>query len=73
MCVFAPACVPVPEHVGVYMRVRVCLALLIQHATRMRHIATSSVASLAPSYFSRVSHTRCDFRKKKLLYIKCVF
>ena len=40
------------------------LALLVQHATRMRHIVTSFVASLAPPYFSTFSHKRHDFREK---------
>jgi hypothetical protein len=39
-------------------------ALLIQHATRMRHIATTFVAPLVPQYFSTLSHKRHDFRKK---------
>ena len=47
-------------------------ALLIQHATRMRHIVTSIVAPRSPPYFSTLSHKRYDFRKK-LLNIKCVF
>jgi hypothetical protein len=54
-------------------RVDARVALLIRHATRMRHIVSSFVASLAPSYFSTLSHKRHDFRKKKkLLNIKCV-
>jgi hypothetical protein len=49
------------------------VALLILHAKRMRHIKASFVASLAPSYFSTLFHKMHDFRKKKLLNIKCVF
>ena len=48
------------------------VALLIQHATRMRHVVTPSVASLAPLYFSTLSHKRCDFRKKVIEHKMCV-
>jgi hypothetical protein len=50
----------------------VSVALVIQHAKRMRHIILSSVARIALPYFSTLSHKRYDFRKK-LLNIKCVF
>ena len=40
------------------------VAFLIQHATRMYHIALSFVASLAPPNFSTLSHKRHDFREK---------
>jgi hypothetical protein len=52
---------------------RVSVDLVIQHAKRMRHIIFSSVASLAAPYFFTLSHKRYDFRKKKLLNIKCDF
>jgi hypothetical protein len=68
-------------HIG--LRVHACawacacayvrISLLIQHATRMRHIVTSFVAPRSPLYFSVLSHKQCDFRKKKLLKIKRVF
>jgi hypothetical protein len=48
------------------------VALLIQHATRMRHIVTSVVPPLASPHFSLLSHKRHD-SWKKLLDIKCVF
>jgi hypothetical protein len=51
----------------------VSVALVIQHAKRMRRIMLSSVASPAVPYVSKLSHKRHDFRKKKLLNIKCVF
>jgi hypothetical protein len=54
-------CVGLPGRVGVCMRARV--ALLIQHATRMRHIV-SFVTSLPSQAFSTLSHKRHDFRKK---------
>ena len=40
----------------------VYIALIIQHATRMRHIVTSFVAPQSPPYFSTLFHKRCDFR-----------
>ena len=48
------------------------VALVIQHAMRMRHIILSSVAC-AVLYFSTLSHKRYDFRGKNLLNIKCIF
>ena len=48
------------------------VALLIQHTTRMRHIVASFVASLAPPYFSTLSHRRCDFRVKVTEHEMCV-
>jgi hypothetical protein len=45
----------------------VCVALVIQHAHRMRRIVLSSAACRAPPYLSilGLSHKRQDFRKKK--------
>ena len=40
------------------------VALLIQHATRMRHIVTSFVVPLVPPNVSTLSHQRQDFRKQ---------
>jgi hypothetical protein len=42
------------------------VALVIQHAKSMSSSILSSVASLAPSYFSTLSHKRHDFREKKM-------
>jgi hypothetical protein len=50
----------------------VSVALVIQHAKRMRRSMLSSVACQALSCFPPLSHKRQDFRKK-LLKLKCVF
>ena len=58
-------------------RARACacvhVALLIQRATRVRHIVTSFVAPLSPPYFSTLSHKRHDFRKTVIGHKMCVF
>ena len=43
----------------------VTVGLSVQHAKRMRRIIRSSVAGLATSYFSTLSHKRHDFRGGK--------
>jgi hypothetical protein len=50
----------------------VFLALVIQHAKRMRHVILSCVASLAVPHVSTLSHKLHDFRKK-LWNIKCLY
>jgi len=45
----------------------VFVALVIQHAKRMRLVAWSSVASPAVQCSSTLSHNRHDFRGKKII------
>ena len=54
------------------VHISVCVALLIQHKTCMRHVLKSFVATLAPLYFSTLSHKRHDFRGKRFKH-KIVF
>ena len=49
------------------------IALLIQDATRVRHIVTYFVAPRSLLYFSALSHKRCEFRKKVTEHKMCVF
>jgi hypothetical protein len=51
-----------------YVHVHACMhvALLIQHATHMRHTVTSFVAPLAPPYFLTLFHKWNNFRKKNV-------
>ena len=68
VCVRARGRARVCERVHAHVRV----ALLIQHATRMRRVVTSFVVPLAPPYISTLSQKPHDFRKK-LLSTKGVF
>jgi len=49
----------------------VCVALVIQHARRMRRTVMSSVACLALQDFSTISHKWNDFRKNVLEHKMC--
>jgi len=51
----------------------VFVALVTQHAVRIRHVVLLSVAWLAVQYFSVLAHKRHDFRGNKISSIKCVF
>jgi hypothetical protein len=52
------------------------VALLMQHATRLRHVVRSFVGPLAPPHFSTLFHKRYDFLGGggggKRFSIKCV-
>jgi hypothetical protein len=69
LCVRARARVGVrkPGRVGVCLRVHV--ALLIQHATRIPHTVMPFVDTLFQSYFSALSHKRHDIYIYIYIYI----
>ena len=48
------------------------VALLIQHAKRMRRVIWSYAASLAPPYFSTPSHKWHDFLQNVIEHKKCL-
>ena len=51
----------------------VYVALVIQHALRVRHIILPSVDYLVLPYFSTLSHKNSTDLGKKLLNVICVF
>jgi hypothetical protein len=48
------------------------VALVVQRAKRMLRITLSSEASLAPPYFSSLSHKRYDFLRNVIEFKMCV-
>ena len=48
------------------------VALVVQHAKRMRRVIWSSVACLTLPYFSTLSHNRHDFVENFIGYKMCV-
>jgi hypothetical protein len=63
-------CVCAPSRVGA-CTCSARVALLIQHATRMYHIALSFVVSLSPPHLSTLPHKRHDFREKVTEHEMC--
>ena len=61
------------EGPGVWAYACACarISLLIQHATRMRRIVLSFVASLASPYFSTLPHKLHDVWKNVVEYKMC--
>jgi hypothetical protein len=66
ICVCARACVNACPGESACACACVHVPLLIQHATRKRHIVMSFVAPLTPPYFSTFCHKRHNFRGKKV-------
>ena len=81
VCICAHACVHVCVCVWVggcpsawaCIRVPALVALLSQHANRMRHTVLSFAATLAPPHSSTLSHKWHDFRKKFSKRKMCAF
>jgi hypothetical protein len=69
--VYVSACMWIPGRVGVCVRIN-DVALLMQHATRIRRIVMAFMARRSPTYFSTLSHKLYNFRKKVIECKICV-
>ena len=71
-CVCARGCVRACPGAWSCACARAHVAVLIQRATRMRHVVLSFVATLATQQFATLSYERRDFQKNVTEHKMCV-